>query len=433
MGGQIMEDLTNLSGRLLPVNHKDSSIFPKGMKIPAIKDGKCQRCGSTAEGQLPNKKKYCRECIGLGRISESDILLQIPAQNNYPSLEDGGLTWQGNLTTEQAKISSKLVQNFHNQKSSLVHAVTGAGKTEMLFEVIAACLKGGKRACIATPRIDVVNELYPRFETAFSKVKIGKYHGREFREIQNEQLTICTTHQLMKFFHAFDLLVIDEVDSFPYVNNNPLHFAAENAVKPDGTRIFLTATPTADLLADVKAGKLELLKLKRRYHGGLLPLPKEKLFLRSYLLKKKLNPNLSREIVQVIKADHPLLLFVPRIEEIPLYLQALRQVKGLEQVKMTGVHASDPERLAKVEAFRERKLDLLVTTTILERGVTFKNVWVIILAADDPIYSSASLVQIAGRVGRDKNDPNGLVLFCYHKYTSAIDAAIRQIKEMNHG
>lgn len=426
-----MEDLTTLSGRTLVVNQKDSSIFPDEIKIPAIKDGQCQRCGSRADGKLPSHKKYCRECVGLGRISESEVLVRVPGQGHYPKLFKGGLTWKGNLTANQAKISNQLVRNFQMKKNSLVHAVTGAGKTEMLFKVIAECLKNGRRACIATPRIDVVNELYPRFEEAFARVKIGKYHGREFREIQNEQLTICTTHQLMKFFQAFDLLVIDEVDSFPYANSAPLHFAAKNAVKSAGVRIYLTATPTDDLLTEVKTAKLELLKLKRRYHGGLLPVPKEKLFLRSYLLKKKLNPNLSREIIQTIRAGHPLLLFVPRIEEIPFYLQALKKVKGLEQVKMAGVHASDPERLAKVAAFRQRKLDLLVTTTILERGVTFKNVWVIILAADDPIYSSASLVQIAGRVGRAKDDPNGLVLFCYHKYTKAIAAAIQQIKEMN--
>ena len=75
----------------------------------------------------------------------------------------------------------------------------------MLFQLIAECMKNGKRACIATPRIDVVNELFPRFQAAFAEIEIGKYHGREFKEPGLEQLTICTTHQLMKFYEAFDL------------------------------------------------------------------------------------------------------------------------------------------------------------------------------------------------------------------------------------
>ena len=95
------------------------------------------------------------------------------------------------------------------------------------------------------------------------------------------------------------------------------------------------------------------------------------------------------------------------------------------------MHAADPERLEKVQKFRERQLDLLVTTTILERGVTFKGVWVIIIAAEDPIYTTASLVQIAGRVGRDKDDRNGLVLYCYRRYSKNMREAVKQIKEMN--
>lgn len=210
-----------------------------------------------------------------------------------------------------------------------------------------------------------------------------------------------------------------------------MHFAAKNAVKKEGVRVYLTATPTEDLLQEVKTGKIKILKLNRRFHGGLLSVPREKLFLRPFVKKNKVNPNLIKEIIKVIKAGHPLLLFVPRIEEIPIYLESLKQVKDLQTVKMTGVHAGDPNRLKKVEQFRNHQLQLLITTTILERGVTFKHVWVIIIAADEPIYTTASLVQIAGRVGRDKNDRDGLVLYCYHKYTAKIAAAIKQIKEMN--
>ncbi len=234
----------------------------------------------------------------------------------------------------------------------------------------------------------------------------------------------------MKFYRAFDLLVIDEVDSFPYVGNPQLHFAAKNAVKTTGTRMYLTATPTNDLLLEAKTGKLEILRLNRRFHGGLLPVPRERLFIRPFLRKGQIHPKLMQEIKNVIQSGHPLLLFVPRIEEIPLYQEALRK-KLQNKIKLAGVHAQDPQRLEKVQAFRDRKYDLLLTTTILERGVTFKNVWVIIIAADDAIYTAASLVQIAGRVGRAHDDQTGLVLYCYHRYTKNIRQSIKQIKGMN--
>ena len=89
------------------------------------------------------------------------------------------------------------------------------------------------------------------------------------------------------------------------------------------------------------------------------------------------------------------------------------------------------ERQSKVARFRNQEIDILLTTTILERGVTFKHVQVIVIAADDPIYNTPSLVQIAGRVGRSADDRDGLVLFCYHKYTKNIRQAMKQIRMMN--
>lgn len=426
-----MENKTLLSGRQWIVSQEDSSINEAFDKIPIIENDRCNRCGSPVKYQLPNQKHYCRGCIELGRASEGDYLVRNTCSVAFAKQKEGGLTWTGKLTALQQKISDQLVINFKQKTNTLVHAVTGAGKTEMLFELIATCIKNGQRACIATPRIDVVNELYPRFCTAFAKIEIGKYHGREYREPGLEQLTICTTHQLMKFYQAFDLLVIDEVDSFPYVGNQQLHFAAKNAVKEAGVRVYLTATPTEDLLSEARKGKLQILRLNRRFHGGLLPVPREKLFIKPFLNKKgQIHPKLLSEIEKAIKTGHPLLVFIPRIEQIPLYLKGLQQ-KFAQQLKIAGVHAQDKRRLEKVEAFRQRKLDLLLTTTILERGVTFKHVWVIVIAADDPIYTAASLVQIAGRVGRAKDDPTGLIMYCYHKYTKNIRTSIRQIKEMN--
>ena len=72
-----------------------------------------------------------------------------------------------------------------------------------------------------------------------------------------------------------------------------------------------------------------------------------------------------------------------------------------------------------------------MTTTILERGVTFPHVQVIVVAADDRIYTTPSLVQIAGRVGRSKDDKEGNVIFCYHRYTKNIRLANQQIRKMN--
>ena len=145
--------------------------------------------------------------------------------------------------------------------------------------------------------------------------------------------------------------------------------------------------------------------------------------------KGKVHPVLIKQIRRIINLNKPLLVFVPRIKDLPVYKKHLTAV--FKEKKIVSVYAGDKERQSKVARFRNQEIDILLTTTILERGVTFKHVQVIVIAADDPIYNTPSLVQIAGRVGRSADDRDGLVLFCYHKYTKNIRQAMKQIRMMN--
>lgn len=74
---------------------------------------------------------------------------------------------------------------------------------------------------------------------------------------------------------------------------------------------------------------------------------------------------------------------------------------------------------------------MLLTTTILERGVTFEKVSVIVLQASHQIYSKAALVQMAGRADRKGKCTNAEVIFITSELTAPIKAAINEIKENN--
>ena len=100
------------------------------------------------------------------------------------------------------------------------------------------------------------------------------------------------------------------------------------------------------------------------------------------------------------------------IEEISLLLKPLNN-------RIEGVHAEDPEK-KKVAAFRKGEIPLLVTTTILERGVTVKNLQVAVLGAEEEIFSESALVQIAGRAGRSFEAPYGEVIYFHYGKTEAM-------------
>ncbi|MEY8741167.1 helicase-related protein [Bacillales bacterium AN1005] len=60
---------------------------------------------------------------------------------------------------------------------------------------------------------------------------------------------------------------------------------------------------------------------------------------------------------------------------------------------------------------RNKEIKLLITTTILERGVTFPNIDVAVLGAEDAVFTASALIQIAGRAGRSVKNPFGDVAF----------------------
>jgi len=95
-------------------------------------------------------------------------------------------------------------------------------------------------------------------------------------------------------------------------------------------------------------------------------------------------------------------------------------------------HSKDPEREQKKERFSQGKFPFLVTTTIMERGVTIPRLNVLVLYSDqERIFNIPALIQMAGRVGRKKEYPQGRVLLVGNRITSSMLQAKEMIKNLN--
>ncbi|NLS38215.1 DEAD/DEAH box helicase [Fructobacillus tropaeoli] len=390
--------------------------------LPAFKQGICQRCGQKERAKLANNGFYCLKCLNMGRVSTNDCLLTIPEPNLFQS--QSHLRWTGRLTSQQKQVSQDLMASYDRRENRLVWAVTGAGKTEMLFPLIDYALRGKGRVAILTPRVDVVLELAPRLEAAFD-CPIQVLYGQHGSRYQYSQLVLATTHQALRFYRAFDLLIIDEVDAFPFRGDAALSYAVLRAQKIQSSVVYLTATPTADLKRLVKQKKLAQSYLPQRFHQGLLP----QIQVQRVGNWRKHPPKKLLTAVQLwVNQQNPFLIFVPRVKDLVRvfdYLQRFQTIKG------TTVHAADPDRAEKVRDLRSGAYRYLITTTILERGVTLPALEVVVLGADDSVFSTAALVQIAGRVGRSKEHPDGLVLALVQEPTLKLRAARQQIADLN--
>lgn len=121
---------------------------------------------------------------------------------------------------------------------------------------------------ITSPRVDVCNEVFLRFRQAFPNEKISLFHGQE-RKDAGDQFVVCTVHQLLRYRDYFDLVIVDEVDAFPYAEDLLLHRAVENAQRTNGKRVYLSATPDESLKKTVD----RIYYLPARYHRRELPVP----------------------------------------------------------------------------------------------------------------------------------------------------------------
>lgn len=428
-----MIELQDCLGRMFTKAQLPAELQLYAQTLPAMKEEKgklcCNRCGQAVDKerhQLPIGAYYCRSCLILGRVRSDEELYYFP-QEEFPKADV--LKWQGTLTEFQAKVSQRLVEAVAKRKDSLVHAVTGAGKTEMIYQVVAQVIDQGGAVCLASPRIDVCLELYRRLKIDFA-CDISLLHG-ESEAYFHSPLVIATTHQLLKFYRAFDLLIVDEVDAFPYVDNPMLYHAVHQAVKEQGTKIFLTATSTDELDKRVSKGELSRLSLPRRFHGNPLIVP-QKVWLENfqkYLNQKKLVPKLEQFVKKQRKTGFPLLIFASEIKRGQEFAEVLQN--NFPNEKVGFVASTTENRLDVVEKFRRKEITILISTTILERGVTFPCIDVFVVEANHCLFSRSALVQIAGRVGRSMERPTGELIFFHDGTTMAIEKAIKEIREMN--
>ena len=427
-----MEDKNDYYGRIFVESQLSDELKEEAEKLPSMVKRKdnftCNRCGSIvlSDNILQTGQTHCRECLVFGR-NISDSYLYYFQQKSFQ--KNNSLNWQGRLTPYQNEVSEGMLSGIAEKKDLLVHAVTGAGKTEMIYHSVAKIIDDGGCVCIASPRIDVCLELYKRMSRDFS-CPITLLHG-EAEPYKRAPLIIATTHQLLKFYQAFDLLIIDEVDAFPFVDNKMLYYAVNQSLKKDGVKIFLTATSTDELDKKVRKGDLKKLHLARRFHANPLVVPKM-LWLSGVLksMKKgKIPKKLDLLLKNQRKSGYPLLIFFPNIEQGKRFLMVLQEKFPTEKIGFVSSRTED--RLELVEKFRKNEITILVSTTILERGVTFPCVDVFVVLANHKLYTKSALVQISGRVGRAAERPTGELLFLHDGATKSMQQAIKEIKEMN--
>lgn len=372
----------------------------------------CPICGNTdihSIGYL-NGKPYCRRCISF-RGEE------VEHKPSYPKKAPIHLEYE--LSPEQKELSDKLVENYKKGIDSLVYAVCGSGKTEICLQIIKYAINCGEKVAFALPRKDVAIELHNRLKEIFRYNKVICLYGGHTK-IKEGDIVVLTTHQLYRYKHYFSLIILDEIDAFPFKNDPILYSMFYQALC--GHYVMMSATPSKEVIEHFKGDKKDILELEIRFHRHPLPVPiikkKNRLLQFMFLIKK---------LKEYKRLNKPVFVFAPTInscERLYRYLTIFFKDGNY-------VHSKRNYRSEIIDQFRQNMYSFLVTTSVLERGVTVSNLQVIIWQSDHKIYEKGTLIQISGRVGRKKNAPNGDVIFLCDKVTNDIKECISEIKKNN--
>lgn len=373
---------------------------------------RCPICGNTNPiyiGYFKNTP-YCRRCLKF--IAKQEV-------ENITFNNETVLNLNYELTQKQVVISNQIIDNFKTRKNTLIHAVCGAGKTELTFKLIEYCLKNNLKVGFSIPRKDVVIELYNRLKDVFINSKVICLYGGNTNDLEGE-LIVLTTHQLYRYKKYFDLLILDEIDAFPFKNNQVLHSFLNRSLK--GNLLLMTATISDYEKEKFRNNKFEIIELYQRFHGYKMPVPKIVLktgiFKLLYLLKK---------VKEFVDNKKPLLIFVGYIKDsINLFTFINIFVKG-----GAYLNSKVEKRENIINEFKRGELKYIVTTSVLERGVTLSNLQVIVYDSYKNVFDSQTLIQISGRVGRKKEFPNGEIIFLSYKKTKEMENAIKTIIEEN--
>ncbi|PKL00512.1 MAG: hypothetical protein CVV56_05925 [Tenericutes bacterium HGW-Tenericutes-1] len=396
-------------------------------KLQAIIHNTCQRCGAIIQQDWIDDyfRLYCKDCEAFGRIVEGDVLFRY----HRPLIKKNHLLkLEFELSNEQIKASQYLLNSVISQHIGYLYAVCGAGKTEILYETIFHFLQKNQVICFSIPRTDVVIELSKRLTKIFPNTVIKPLYNKE-KDDSLADIVVSTVHQLIQYYEEFDLLILDEADAFPYKSNDLLTRLVKRALKPDGAFIMMSATYENHELKAIDKKNLPIYQLPARYHQHQLDT-----FTIIYVDEvMKMNQSITihndilQWIISKLNASIQLMLFVPTIAIGTLLEQSLKR-HGLNCLNVSSV---DHHRAMKINQFRANKTPILITTTLLERGITIKGVHIGIIDASHVVFNRHTLIQIAGRVGRHKASPSGEIVLFTRRMNIEIKAAKKYIQLMN--
>ena len=233
------------------------------------------------------------------------------------------------LTDEQQVALDSLVKDLSGEgfRGTLLHGVTGSGKTRVYQELAREALALGKKVLILVPEIGLTPQTSKRFED-FLQVDVQVLHSAlsapKRREafvsiLAGEARVVLGTRSAILAPFDFDVVILDEEHDSSFKQQDPApryhtrELAFHLAYKYGALVVLGSATPCLETFFNAGANKLKHLKLEKR--ATSVPLPEVKIVDMGAVRQQKgilLSPDLRDALVQCVESGEQAIVLMNR-------------------------------------------------------------------------------------------------------------------------
>ncbi|HMA69746.1 MAG TPA: transcription-repair coupling factor [Candidatus Mcinerneyibacterium sp.] len=318
--------------------------------------------------------------------------------------------WQKNFEEsfihEETPDQIRAIQEIKNDMESskvmerLLCGDVGFGKTEVAMRAAFKAVQDGKQVVLLAPTTVLAIQHFKTFKDRMIEYPIKiEMLSRLVKKSREKKIVkgikegtvdiIIGTHKVLNEKILYDdlgLLIIDEEQRFGVMQKEKLKDKKKNV-----DMLTLTATPIPRTLYMSLVGIMDLSRLETP--------PKNRHPIKTKSIK--FDEELIREIIfRELKREGQIYFIHNRVKDIRSITEHLEEITD-ERVSIEYVHGQmNPNRIeSRILNFMHGKIDLLVSTTIIENGIDISNVNTIIVN-NAHHFGLSQLYQLRGRVGR---------------------------------
>ena len=341
------------------------------------------------------------------------------------------------LTKAQNRALDEIIQDMNLEKimNRLVQGDVGSGKSVVALLALANCVLNGYQGALMAPTEILAGQHYISLTESLKDfgINVGlligsltkKQKDTVLEQIKNNEIDILIgTHALIEDkveFNNIGLVITDEQHRFGVMQRSKLSLKGAN---PD--ILVMTATPIPRTLALILYGDLDISIIDELPPGRQ---PIETIAIEKSKRDRAYNNLVRREV----ESGRQVYIVCPLVEESEA-IEAKSAVELVEELRAEYFHdlrlgllhgkMKSSEKDEVMRLFKDKEIDILVSTTVIEVGVNVPNATLMIIENAER-FGLAQLHQLRGRVGRGSHKS-----YCVLIYDSKTDVCRQRMAIM---